>query len=376
MKVTRFVTICAAILFFIILQPAANPGQHQTSVLVDASKDGGVWWYPQAGPFDPALPHQGQDLADYMRAKGFVVNELPRPYTITCDLLSQYDLVIAIQWGGAQYQDSELSAYRSFVTKGGRVILLGDWRDETSPADNLAQHFGLELFGKYTEKVESFTAHPITAGVTSLQFIAGSVVTSAPGDATFLGFIGTHPALGIMPLGAGEIFFMGDTNVIEGPPIPQPFVSNLLTFMLDGAERIDVCNQAPDISKAFASPGCLWPANGKFVDVAVGGITDPDGDPVEIVVTGITSDEPTSADSGSHGPGSAPDASGLGGSVAHLRAERAGKGNGRVYEISFVANDGRGGLMPGSVRVVVPHDASARCSAIDDGQNYDATKIN
>ena len=34
-------------------------------VLVDASKDGGVWWFPQGGSFDPDAYHQGKPLADY-----------------------------------------------------------------------------------------------------------------------------------------------------------------------------------------------------------------------------------------------------------------------------------------------------------------------
>jgi len=35
-------------------------------VLVDASRDGGVWWFPQweQGGFDPNLDHQGQKLAE------------------------------------------------------------------------------------------------------------------------------------------------------------------------------------------------------------------------------------------------------------------------------------------------------------------------
>jgi len=46
-------------------------------ILVDASDDGGVWWYPQAGTFDSNLPHQGKALADYIRSLGCTVTELP-----------------------------------------------------------------------------------------------------------------------------------------------------------------------------------------------------------------------------------------------------------------------------------------------------------
>jgi hypothetical protein len=123
------------------------------------------------------------------------------------------------------------------------------------------------------------------------------------------------------------------------------------------------------------SVGCLWPPNNKFVDVTIKGVTDPDGDPVAILITRITSDEPTATMPGAGGPKAAPDASGVGTSVANLRAERGGGANGRVYAITFKANDGRGGITEGTVKVCVPPDMSGRQS-IDDGQKYDATLIN
>jgi hypothetical protein len=130
-------------------------------------------------------------------------------------------------------------------------------------------------------------------------------------------------------------------------------------------------NRPPDVSNAYPSKECLWPCNHKFTDVTVEGVTDPDGDEVEITITGITSDEPASIpDSKSHSP----DALGVGTATASLRAERLGKGNGRVYEISFVASDGKVGEAEGMVKVYVPHSKKANtCTCIDDGQKYDAT---
>ena len=43
--------------------------------------------------------------------------------------------------------------------------------------------------------------------------------------------------------------------------------------------------------------------------------------------------------------------------------------------ITFIADDGKGGENIGSVKVYVPHDQRERV-CIDDGQNYDATKVN
>lgn len=137
-------------------------------------------------------------------------------------------------------------------------------------------------------------------------------------------------------------------------------------------------NEPPDTSEAYADPGCLWPPNHKFVDISIMGVTDPDGDPVTITITEITSDEPTATDEGSGGDKHAPDAHGIGTDTASVRAERSGDSDsdGRVYVITFEADDGQGGVTVGTVSVVVPHDQSSDCQAIDSGQNYDATGIN
>src|SRR5205807_6698729 len=102
----------------------------------------------------------------------------------------------------------------------------------------------------------------------------------------------------------------------------------------------DECNRPPDCRGAVAGPPELWPPDHRLAPVSVEGITDPDGDPVAVTVTGITQDEP------GNGPGAGdtcPDASGTGGSVSRVRAERDGKGDGRVYHLAFRADDGRGG---------------------------------
>ena len=52
-------------------------------VLIDASKDGGLWWFPQAQAFNPKAYHQGKVFVDIIRAKGWQVTELPRGERIT-----------------------------------------------------------------------------------------------------------------------------------------------------------------------------------------------------------------------------------------------------------------------------------------------------
>jgi hypothetical protein len=143
----------------------------------------------------------------------------------------------------------------------------------------------------------------------------------------------------------------------------QTLVVHIFAFMRA------VENRPPDCRGAQASPGQLWPPNHGFRDVAITGVTDPDGDPVGVSVVGVWADEPVDVQGGGDG-NTCPDAE-----LAPLRvrAERQGGGNGRVYHIRFRAEDGRGGTCEGTVRVCVPHDQGQGASCGDEGPRYDVT---
>ena len=129
-------------------------------------------------------------------------------------------------------------------------------------------------------------------------------------------------------------------------------------------------NQPVDCSSAAPSTASLWPPNHKLVSVSIEGVTDPDNEDVTIAITGVTQDEPVD---GLGDGDTSPDAV-IQGDKVLLRAERSGKGNGRVYEIHFTADDGHGSTCDGSVRMSVPHDKKKGEEAIDSGQNYDSTQ--
>ena len=59
--------------------------------------------------------------------------------------------------------------------------------------------------------------------------------------------------------------------------------------------------------------------------------------------------------------------------AASVRAERSGTGNGRVYQISFTADDGKGAPAPARSRSASPIASRKGLTAIDDGQLYDST---
>jgi hypothetical protein len=106
--------------------------------------------------------------------------------------------------------------------------------------------------------------------------------------------------------------------------------------------------------------------------VAIIGVTDPDGDLVRVTILGITQDEPVDDQLG-QGDGECSDAQGVGTGTAKVRAERSGNGNGRVYHVSFSANDGRGGSCAGVVSICVPHDQRPGHTCLDEGPRFDST---
>ena len=135
----------------------------------------------------------------------------------------------------------------------------------------------------------------------------------------------------------------------------------------EDAEFSSPDNYPPNCSKAYAHPCVLWPPNFRFSKVKIKGVTDPEGDPLTMLITGVTQDEPLF---GRKYGWLWPDAIVYHDFTAWLRAERSGFGNGRVYEISFIASDDQGNSCEGSVNVTVPH--SKKKPAVNDGQLYDS----
>jgi len=154
----------------------------------------------------------------------------------------------------------------------------------------------------------------------------------------------------------------------------QSYLAVLLARPVEGegeltldSTALTVVNAPPECSGAFADPVEIWPPNHKWAEVGIEGVTDPDGDPIILTVSGILQDERTD-DLGSGD--TCPDASGVGTSRARLRAERSGRQDGRVYHVFFEAQDGRGGTCEGVVTVCVPHDRKRGCG--DQGGLFDS----
>ena len=127
-------------------------------------------------------------------------------------------------------------------------------------------------------------------------------------------------------------------------------------------------NHNPVCGSASAGPD-LWPPNHKWVWSTISGVTDADGNPVAITITGIWQDEPTN---GLGDGDTAIDGQiGSGNSFA-VRAERSGTADGRVYHVLFSASDGSGGSCTGSATIGVPHDQGPNGGPVDGGALYNS----
>lgn len=130
--------------------------------------------------------------------------------------------------------------------------------------------------------------------------------------------------------------------------VNQPVSSNI------NVEIIDTI--APIISPA-ADKTILWPAKHQMVNVTIfTNSSDNSGDPVSLTAI-VSSNEPQNGlGDGDTSPDWTEPIVSDGIITLQLRAERSGKGNGRIYTIYMVASDQSGNSSTAQVNILVPHD--------------------
>jgi len=155
----------------------------------------------------------------------------------------------------------------------------------------------------------------------------------------------------------GQVFY----GTFSGNRVP--FNGGTGTSVIDPIYFSATANRPPECSAATATPNRLWPPNHSLRTVTIGGVTDPDGDPLTVTVVSVTQDEPVN---GLGNGDTAPDArlTPTPGTVL-VRAERSGQGDDRVYRISFTATDPQGASCSGTVLVGVPRDQRPGGVAVD-----------
>ena len=134
-------------------------------------------------------------------------------------------------------------------------------------------------------------------------------------------------------------------------------------------------NTPPTLVNPRADVPVLWPPDHRLVPVRILGVVDPDQPPYNATITidSVTQDEPTNGLGDGDTPVDAIITHNPGGDdTLLLRAERSGKGDGRIYHVCFTASDPEGGVS-GCVDVIVPHDKRTD-PAIDSSGTYDSTQ--
>lgn len=131
--------------------------------------------------------------------------------------------------------------------------------------------------------------------------------------------------------------------------------------------HVQNANDPPLASAAQPSIDCIWPPNHGLVAVGINGVSDPD-DNATITIDSVTQDEPTN---GLGDGDTAVDAVINADGTVLLRAERSGKGDGRVYHIHFTASD-QEGATSGVVNVCVQHNKKS--IATDNGELFNSTQ--
>jgi uncharacterized repeat protein (TIGR01451 family) len=201
-----------------------------------------------------------------------------------------------------------------------------------------------------------------------------TVTDSIPANATFGSAPGCSFAAGqvscvvaSLASGASESFTVNVTAQSAGNSI-----TNTGTVTADQFDPLLANNSSTVVTKLNHNPICtavtggpnLWPPNHKFRTIRLSGATDPDGDPLNWSVTGVTQDELLN---GLGDGDTSPDAVLGVGNELQLRAERSGLEDGRVYRIAFTVTDGLGGSCTGVANVGVPHDQRPGSVAVDSG---------
>jgi rhamnogalacturonan endolyase len=111
---------------------------------------------------------------------------------------------------------------------------------------------------------------------------------------------------------------------------------------------------APAFEHLGASRALLWPPNHRLVPVTVSAAVTDAVDPApDMRIVSVTSNEPVDGIAAGEG---APDWEITGPLTVNLRAERAGKGSGRIYTISVESRDSSGNASVRTLQVVVPHN--------------------
>lgn len=124
----------------------------------------------------------------------------------------------------------------------------------------------------------------------------------------------------------------------------------------EAAVTVNDVNDPPSCHLARLAP-LPWPPNHAMVVGEILALTDPENDSVLVEILSIAQDEPVQ---GTGDGDTSPDAR-IGPNAFALRSERSGRGDGRVYHVTFRATDALGQSCTATLTACVPHDRRSAC---------------
>lgn len=201
----------------------------EVDILINASKGGGVWWYPQYPDYNPNLPHQGKSTVDSLKSYEFSVYEIGRGEFVDMNDYHVSGLLI-IPGSYRTFSDIEIQQILDFLNSGGNLLILVDHNPKNSLTHALNLDFQPINFGGATVEYES---HPISEGLEPNMFLVGvSAITNSEEGINVIArleksvFIDTNgnnspdPGeisnpifMGTKTFGKGRIVFCGDINL-------------------------------------------------------------------------------------------------------------------------------------------------------------------
>jgi len=236
-------------------------------VLVDASKDGGLWWFPQGKgkAFDPEREHQGKPLADFMRSKGWDVVEFGRGEVITSDKLRDFDVIIrpSIYY---EYTPDEVVAYRDSVIGGTRLLLMGG----SGTNDALAAIFGLRFDSSSRfASVKQWIPHPLSSNIAEKD-LSWTSISESPPSAVLLAWLNqgdaanSRPVMGYLPYGSGYVVFVGCAFISPNPDrsLFGSLIDSLGRYSLDEIKQLPVPPPVAAAPPLERGPNLLTPVAG------------------------------------------------------------------------------------------------------------------
>ena len=156
--------------------------------------------------------------------------------------------------------------------------------------------------------------------------------------------------------------------IVHNAPAVFPLGVTTVTFHAEDAtgnqsecsSTVSVVDTTPPQIAVDLDHDMLWPPNHKFVTVCADiTVSDNGGGTPAFTLVSITSDEPADGKGDGHAAADIRGAEiGTADRCFDLRAERAGNGDGRVYEVVYEVRDASGNTALATAQVLVPHDMS------------------